>query len=276
MSFNMPMLVCVIAAAPELEMNESPADPILLAHRGLVQHAPENTLPSFAAAIELGLSIELDVYQTRDEHLVVIHDRTVDRTTNGTGEVTEMTLAEIQKLDAGNWFDPRFTGEKVPTLEEVFKLIREHRRTPVTIALNMKVISPGIEKNIVRLVEKYKLFHQLFAFGQSIDSSRHFKQANPKLRTTVYLNDSEADQFTTALSDPLADCLWVRFIPSAKAMGQARKLGKQVWLALHIGENRPDIWDEARANRVDGICTDWPLVCSRHWRLGAKPKSDES
>ena len=274
MSFNMLMLMCVIAAPSETETNEAPGDPILLAHRGVVQHAPENTLPSFAAAIALGLSIELDVYQTSDEHLVVIHDKTVDRTTDGTGEVTEMTLAEIRKLDAGSWFDPRFSGEKVPTLEEVFKLTREHQRTPVTIALNMKVISPGIEQNIVRLVEKYDLFDQLFAFGQSSDSSRRFKQANSKLRTTVYLNDSEADQFTAALSDPLADCLWVRFIPSAREMEQARKLGKQVWLALHIGENRPDIWDEARASKMDGICTDWPLVCSRHWRLGAKPKGN--
>ena len=274
MSLNMLMLMCVIAAPSETETNESPGDPILLAHRGLVQHAPENTLPSFAAAIELGLSIELDVYQTSDEHLVVIHDKTVDRTTNGTGEVTEMTLAEIRKLDAGSWFASRFAGAKVPTLEEVFKLIRERQRTPVTIALNMKVISPGIEQHIVQLVEKYELFDQLFAFGQSSDSSRRFKQANPKLRTTVYLNDSEADQFTAALSDPLADCLWVRFIPSMEAMKRARQLGKQVWLALHIGENRPDIWDEARANKMDGICTDWPLVCSRHWRLDTKPKGD--
>lgn len=270
----MLMLMCAIAVPPEPEMNASIVDPILLAHRGLVQHAPENTLPSFAAAIELGLSIELDVYQTRDENLVVIHDRTVDRTTNGTGEVNEMTLAEIRKLDAGSWFDPRFAGEKVPTLEEVFRLIRERQRMPVTIALNMKVISPGIEKRIVRLVEKYELFDQLFAFGQSSDSSRRFKEANPKLRTTVYLNDSESDQFTAALRDPLADCLWVRFIPDVEAMEQARKLGKQVWLALHIGENRPDIWDEARANKIDGICTDWPLVCSQHWRLSAKSKND--
>ena len=274
MPFNMLMLTCVIAAPSESEMQESPMNPILLAHRGVARHAPENTLPSFAAAIELGLSIELDVYQTRDEHLVVIHDRTVDRTTNGTGEVTEMTLAEIRKLDAGSWFDPRFTGEKVPTLEEVFKLIRERQRTPLTIALNMKVISPGIEQNIVRFVEKYELFDQLFAFGQSSDSSRRFKQANPKLRTTVYLNDSEADQFVATLRDPIADCLWVRFIPSAEAMAQARQLGKQVWLALHIGEHRPDIWDEARANKIDGICTDWSLACSRHWQLGAKPKGD--
>ena len=275
MSLNILMLSCVIAAPPEPAANASVADPILLAHRGVVRHAPENTLPAFAASIALGLSIELDVYQTSDESLVVIHDKTVDRTTNGTGEVTEMTLAEIRKLDAGSWFDRRFAGEKVPTLEEVFKLIRERQRTPVSIGLNMKVISPGIERNIVALVEKYDLFDQFFAFGQSSDSSRRFKQANPKLRTTVYLNDREADQFAPALRDPLADCLWVRFIPNAEAMEQARKLGKQVWLALHIGENRPDIWDEARANKVDGICTDWPLECSLHWRLVAKPKGNE-
>ncbi|MDE0013634.1 MAG: glycerophosphodiester phosphodiesterase family protein, partial [Candidatus Poribacteria bacterium] len=117
MSLNMRMLLCVIGAS-EPAVNESDAAPILLAHRGLVRHAPENTLPGFATAIELGLSLELDVYQTSDKHLVVIHDETVDRTTNGTGKVINMTLAEIRKLDAGSWFDPRFAGEKIPTLEE--------------------------------------------------------------------------------------------------------------------------------------------------------------
>ena len=83
-------------------------------------------------------------------------------------------------------------------------------------------------------------------------------------------------QFAPALRDPLADCLWVRFIPNAEAMEQARKLGKQVWLALHIGENRPDIWDEARANKVDGICTDWPPWNAVYiGGLVAKPKGDE-
>ena len=271
MPFNISMLKCMITVPLEPAVNESVPDPILLAHRGLVQHAPENTLPAFAAAIELGLSIELDVYQTQDEHLVVIHDKTVDRTTNGTGEVIQMTLAEIRKLDAGSWFDRRFDGEKVPTLEEVFKLTRERQRTPVTIALNMKVISPGIEKNIVQLVEKYELFDQLCAFGQSSDSSHRFKQANSKLQTTVYLNNSEADQFRRALQDPLADCLWVHFMPNAEAIEQAHKLGKQVWLALNIGEKQPDIWDKARAIKVDAICTDWPLECCQHWRLAAKP-----
>ena len=249
------------------------ADPLLLAHRGLARHAPENTLPAFAAAIELGLSIELDVYQTRDEQLVVIHDHTVDRTTNGSGEVNKMTLAEIRKLDAGSWFNPSFAAEQVPTLEEVFKLIRERQREPVTIALNMKVISPGIEQRIVALVEKVKLFDQLFAFGQPSDSSRRFKEANAKLRTTV-VKIYDAEQFAKALRDPLADCLWVGFVPTTEAMKQAHKLGKQVWLSLRIGENRPDIWDKARASKLDGICTDWPLECRRHWRRTARSPSN--
>jgi len=240
-------------------------DPILLSHRGLVRHAPENTLPAFAAAVELGLSIELDVYQTGDKQLVVIHDKTVDRTTNGTGEVTNMTLAEIRRMDAGSWFHPTYAGLKVPTLEEAFQLIRQRQRKPVTIALNMKVISPGIEANIVELVAKYDLFEQLFAFGQPEGSSRRFKQANPKLRTTeVKIYDSE--HFSRALTNPLADCLWVGFIPSRYEMDQARGLGKQVWLSLHIGDKSLDIWDKARASRMDGICTDWPLECRLHWR----------
>ncbi|MBP90462.1 MAG: hypothetical protein CMJ64_27775 [Planctomycetaceae bacterium] len=250
---------------PKRQPDRQQREPALLAHRGLVRHAPENTLPAFAAAVELGLSIELDVYQTSDKQLVVIHDKTVDRTTNGSGEVTKMTLAEIRELDAGSWFHPRYAGLKVPTLEEAFQLIRERQRKPVTIALNMKVISPGIEANIAKLVEKYDMFDQLFAFGQPEDSSKRFKQANPKLRTTeVKIYDSE--HFARALKNPLADCLWVGFIPSRDEMSQARKLGKQVWLSLHIGDKRPDIWDKARASQMDGICTDWPLECRLLWR----------
>ncbi|MEO1996770.1 MAG: glycerophosphodiester phosphodiesterase family protein [Planctomycetaceae bacterium] len=240
-------------------------EPRLLAHRGLVRHAPENTLPAFAAAVELGLSIELDVYQTHDGHLVVIHDATVGRTTNGTGSVTEMTLDQIKQLDAGKWFHPRFAGLQVPTLDEVFQLIRQRQRQTVTIALNMKVISPGIEGKIADLVEKHDLHKQLFAFGQPAESSRRFKRANPKLRTTV-VKIYDSSQFATALHDPLADCLWVGFVPSRAEMEQAHRLKKQVWLSLNIGDKRPDIWDRARASRMDGICTDWPLECLGHWR----------
>ena len=260
-------LTVVSASCPLATAQQASAtrEPIMLSHRGLVRHAPENTVASFEAAVALGLSIELDVYQTRDGELVVIHDNTVDRTTDGTGKIGELTLVQIRKLDAGGWFHPRYRGLQVPTLDEAFSAIRKRQREPVTIALNMKVISPNIEKKIVRVIRKHKLFDQVFAFGQPADSSRRFKQASHKLRTTI-VKIYDSKQFAAALKDPLGDCLWVGYVPSREEMERAHLLKKQVWLSLKISERRPEIWDQARASGMDGICTDWPLECRLHWR----------
>ncbi len=95
--------------------------PILFAHRGACSHAPENTLASFRRALKDGAeAIELDVKLTSDGKVIVLHDQTVDRTTNGHGDVRTMSLAEVQQLDAGSCFSPEFTGEPIPTLEQVF------------------------------------------------------------------------------------------------------------------------------------------------------------
>jgi glycerophosphoryl diester phosphodiesterase len=109
--------------------------PILVtAHRGFSGAAPENTLAAFQAAIAAGADmIEMDVHLSTDGKLVVIHDDTLNRTTNGKGNVADKTLAELQRLDAGAWFDPRFAGEKIPTLAEVLVLTRGR------IALNIEL-----------------------------------------------------------------------------------------------------------------------------------------
>ena len=97
--------------------------PLVIAHRGDTAAAPENTLPAFAAAIDAGAGgIELDVHPSRDGAPVVHHDYYLDRTTSGTGLVSDHTLAELRTLDAGGWFDERFAGEGIPTLEEVLSL----------------------------------------------------------------------------------------------------------------------------------------------------------
>lgn len=97
---------------------------MIIAHRGYRTKYPENTLAAFQAAIDIGVQmIELDVVLTKDRHVVVTHDQTLERTTDGKGLVKDATLDELKKLDAGSWFDPRFAGEKIPTLEEVFKLV---------------------------------------------------------------------------------------------------------------------------------------------------------
>ncbi|WP_206885869.1 glycerophosphodiester phosphodiesterase [Alicyclobacillus mali (ex Roth et al. 2021)] len=99
-------------------------DTLYIAHRGASAECPENTLPAFVRAAELGADmIELDVRLTGDGGVVVLHDPTVDRTTDGSGLVADMRLADLRKLDAGSWFDARFRGTLIPTLDEVFATV---------------------------------------------------------------------------------------------------------------------------------------------------------
>lgn len=117
------------------------------AHRGASAHAPENTLAAIRLAMEMGAEMcELDVQQTADDRLVVTHDDTLDRTTNGKGNVWEMTLAELQTYDAGSWFDSRFAGEKLPALEEMIALVRGK------MSLNIEAKIHGHERNVASLL----------------------------------------------------------------------------------------------------------------------------
>lgn len=98
---------------------------VAVGHRGNVKDAPENTVAAFNRAIALGADlIEMDVRQTRDGHLVIMHDQSVARTTDGRGNVADLTLEEIKALDAGSWFDTRFKGERVPTFAEALDAIQ--------------------------------------------------------------------------------------------------------------------------------------------------------
>ncbi|MFW5995690.1 MAG: glycerophosphodiester phosphodiesterase [Halanaerobiaceae bacterium] len=97
---------------------------LVQAHRGASGYYPENTLLAFKKAVQAGVDIiELDVHLTKDNKVVVIHDTSVERTTDGSGKVSEMTLDALKKLDAGSWFDSKFSGERIPLLREVFALL---------------------------------------------------------------------------------------------------------------------------------------------------------
>ena len=117
------------------------------AHRGASGHAPENTLLAMRMAIDMGADMaELDVQQTADDHLVVLHDDKLDRTTNGRGFLWQKSLPELQKYEAGGWFDLHYSGEPLPTLEQVINLVRGKMK------LNIEVKLHGHERNVARLV----------------------------------------------------------------------------------------------------------------------------
>jgi glycerophosphoryl diester phosphodiesterase len=99
----------------------------VIAHRGASGYAPENTLAAFKRALALGATfIETDLQLSRDARFVAIHDDTVNRTTNGTGKVHDLSLADLRRLDAGSWFGSEFTGERIPTLDEILEFSKKH------------------------------------------------------------------------------------------------------------------------------------------------------
>jgi glycerophosphoryl diester phosphodiesterase len=136
--------------------------PLNIAHQGASADAPGNTLAAFRLALEMGADgFELDIMLSTDDHLVVIHDDTVDRTTDGSGPVRQKTLAELKALDAGARFGARFAGERIPTLQEVFDLVAGNRAF-VNVELKADSLkSDGLEEKLVALIRRYDLGERL-------------------------------------------------------------------------------------------------------------------
>jgi glycerophosphoryl diester phosphodiesterase len=131
--------------------------PLIIAHRGASMYAPENTLPAFELAIEQGADgIELDVRLTADGIVVVCHDQSVDRTTQGTGLIAEMSFAALRELDAGVHFDSPYKGVPVPTLEEVFASVGHQTLTFIDLTNYTSLIDPLPEK-VALLVKQFDL-----------------------------------------------------------------------------------------------------------------------
>lgn len=131
---------------------------MVIAHRGASAYAPENTLAAFDLALQMGAcQLELDVQLTADEHIVVIHDDTVNRTTNAVGLVISYTLAALKDLDAGSWFGTQFVGERILTLEEVLKRYKGR----VHFHIEIKGQSPNLSSRTADLIRKYGMQEQV-------------------------------------------------------------------------------------------------------------------
>jgi glycerophosphoryl diester phosphodiesterase len=233
--------------------------PLVVAHRGLLRHAPENTLANFRACLELRFGFEFDVERTKDGQLVCIHDGTVDRTTNGTGKVSELTLAQMRELDAGSWFDPKFAGEKVPTIDEVLKLIAEYRQHDVLIAVDLKAANVG--QDVVRLAERHKVLDRLLFIGRTISDPelrRNIKEASPEAHTAAVANN--AAEFSKALAARSADWVYVRYLPTKEEVEEVHRAKKRVFIAgSSVSGNVPTNWKHAADVGIDGVLTDYPL-----------------
>jgi len=170
---------------------------MIIGHRGAAGHEPENTLRSFRKAIEIGVDwIELDVRRTADGQLVVIHDDTVDRTTNGHGRVQDMSLTEIKKLDAGK-------GENVPTLQEVIDLAKGQ------VKMIVEIKEEGTEVEVFSAIEKNGLIEDTIISSFFFDPLRRVKEISPGIMTAG-ISSKLPIEFHRLHNDFLADTVFLR------------------------------------------------------------------
>jgi glycerophosphoryl diester phosphodiesterase len=236
-----------------------PERPLVVAHRGLLLHAPENTLANFRACLELQCGFEFDVQRTKDGHLVCLHDDTLERTTSGKGRVAETTLAELQKLDAGRWFDARFAGEKIPTIEETLALVAEHRQHQVLICVDLK--AEGVEQDVVGLAEKHNVLDRLLFIGRAISEPsvrRALREASAKSRVAALA--AAPENLAEAIADADSDWVYLRYVPTPAEVASIHRSGKRTFIAgVTVSGNSPDNWQKATTAGLDGILTDYPL-----------------
>lgn len=167
-----------------LQRLEEPNALFVVGHRGYKAAYPENTLLSFRKAIELGVDVlEFDLRFSRDKALMIIHDDKVDRTTDGSGRVCDLTVAELRRLDAGGWFDKVYEGLKIPTLEELCELLAAYP----DVLLNVE-IKPGFHAReaadaAIALLGRYGYLPRCWFTSFDADVVAHVHDTYPSLKT---------------------------------------------------------------------------------------------
>jgi len=224
--------------------------PLIIGHRGASGVAPMNTLAAFSKAIELGADgIELDVHLSKDGHPVIVHDYTIDHTTNGTGQVHEYRLDELKAFDAGSWFAPKFANERIPTLSEVFETVGQQ------LFINVEIKPPVepnglIERVVYNVIQAHKMQENVIVSSFDPAVIRRFRQLAPEIALAFLIVE-----FPT---DDIPDCEALHPDGNSLTASDMEKVGDKfvnVWTV-----NDPDKARELRDMGVHGIVTDIPDV----------------
>ncbi|WHF27991.1 glycerophosphodiester phosphodiesterase family protein [Bacillus altitudinis] len=230
----------------------------IIAHRGSSSAAPENTIAAFDVAVEQGADyIELDVQMTMDQHVVVIHDDTVDRTTNGNGLVKSYTLDQLKKLDAGSWFDQQYTNERIPTLQEILE--RYSQRIGILIEIKHPKRQIGIENAVARIINRFAYSRHIIIQSFDVHALQRIKTFAPSLRTALII---KPDAFK------LTKRKLTTYSSFANCLNMKKTMINRWWIdRIHTFGMDVFIWtvkDQKTADRIkkypiDGVVTDNPL-----------------
>ncbi len=234
--------------------------PWIIAHRGVPCEAPENTLSGFELAISQGADlIEIDLHLSADRQLVVIHDDTVDRTTDGTGRIGDLSFNELRALDAGSWMGSLFSGERIPILSDVLELSADR----VGIVVELKHGSdryPGIEPMLVHEIKSSQRLHDVIVISRNRAAINTINAANPDIMTLDFghlLTGSSKWMKRKPLSRPGKRFLFAKASEvEVERIKHLHDLGYRVLCSLIKEELSQQVLRKLLAASIDGIFTD--------------------
>jgi glycerophosphoryl diester phosphodiesterase len=232
---------------------------LVIGHRGAMGYRPENTMPSFEHALALGADcVEFDVHLTRDGVPVVIHDETVDRTTNGNGPVREHSLSELQRLDAGAWFSPEYAGARIPTLDEVLEWARLSGMAVDVEIKNAPIYYVGIEAKVVDALRHADMIEQAIVSSFDHQAVRLVGQLDSEVTLGVLYGARPADA-GLCLAEQVGATVLLPHVAYARAddvrIAHAAGLAVVPWTTSDA-----ERICELIAMGIDGVCSNHPDV----------------
>lgn len=237
---------------------------LLIAHRGTSEIAPENTLPAFQKAMEQSCrGIEFDVQLSRDGIPVIIHDEAINRTSNGTGFVKDLTLADLKSFDFGSYFDPSYRNIRIPTLEEFFRLAAaQNYGGLVNIELKTdKFTYAGIESKTLAIAEQYDFSKQVVFSSFNHQTLANLRALSPSVKLSVLYERGETADLQTLQSLQAFSCN-VHYADINKSM--VDKLHKNNFQVFCYTVNHSNTIKFMSNLGVDGIFTNHP---SKHMKV---------
>lgn len=240
-----------------LQARRQGKDFLVIGHRGAAGHAPENTMASFLKAVELNTPmIELDIHETRDGVLAVIHDQDVIRTTDGQGPVEDMTWSELQGLDAGGWFRPEFAGERIPRIEQVLEAIGPRALLNIEVKSG-RGLYPDIVRKLAALVRAYDLTDRVLISSFHPEYLRQARELLPEAEISIIYAKAHTEAVQEAVREGWHSLhpRWDHVTPELLAEAHEHGLLVRPWNFKGAQRMRPFL-----EMGVDGVITDFPDV----------------
>lgn len=249
---------------PNMSMKSIQLPPqAVIAHRGASHYAPENTLAAFRFAVEQGADgIEFDVKLSADGHPIIIHDATVDRTTNGTGKVSELTLNELRTLDAGSWFGKSYAGEPIPTLGEVLDTVGHDLILNIELT-NYTTPRDALPEIVADTVEKHNMTERVFFTSFHPRTVSRIAKRLPNVPRGLLLLPTFAGKISHFVFGKLLPLQTINPEFQLVSPGFVKKAHQRERKVFPYTINAKDDILSALMAGVDGIITDDPILAQK-------------